>query len=369
MIRAAVAIAFTAVATAVAFQQAPRAITLRPADATLGEPLTSVYSIRELADSRVLISDNGQDNRLVVADLASGRVRTVGTVGAGPGEYRAAGKLFPLAGDSTLFIDSPQRGYWWLVLHRDTIVRNIPPDFPALRVVGGRVAGAGARGLVLGIRQAGSEKLAHDMIRLREIAVLGDRSGSRADTLTTLTGSEFHITQGGTRERPFWAQIQLSGSAPEQAVLFPDDWIAFVRLKPYRVEWRTPDGAMVRGPEVPWHAPRADAREKRAAFEILKRRIGDRAKMVDDSRWADRLAPIRGGSALIASPNGHLLVLRAQWSQAMGTDYDIFDRTGRRIATLALPDSERVVGFGSRSIYVSVRDGDGFYYLRRHPWP
>src|SRR5688572_21860994 len=114
MIRAAVAIAFTAVATAVVFQE-PRAVTLRPADATLGEPFTSVYSIRELADGRVLISDNGQDNRLVVADLASGRVRTVGNVGAGPGEYRAAGRLFPLAGDSTLFIDSPQRGYWWLL--------------------------------------------------------------------------------------------------------------------------------------------------------------------------------------------------------------------------------------------------------------
>jgi hypothetical protein len=368
MTRFAVAMGFAAAAAAVAFQE-PRAVTLRPADATLGEPFTSVYSIRELADGRVLISDNGQDNRLVVADLASGRVRTVGNVGAGPGEYRAAGRLFALTGDSTLFIDSPQGGYWWLLLHRDSIVRNFPPDFPTLRVVGGRAAGAGAGGLVLGIRQAGSEKLAHDKVRLREITVLGDRNSSRADTLTTLTGSEFRIVQGGTRERPFWGQFQLSGSAPEQAVLFPDDWIAFVRLNPYRVEWRTPASAMVRGPEVPWRAPRVDAKEKKAAYEILKRRVGDRAKMVDDSRWADRLSPIWAGSALIPSTNGHLLVLRAQWSQAMGTDYDIFDRTGRRIATLALPDSERVVGFGSRSIYVSVRDGDGFHYLRRHPWP
>jgi hypothetical protein len=73
MIRAAVAIAFTAVAAAVSFQQAPRTITLRPTDATLGEPFTSMYSIRELADGRVLISDYSRDNRVVVADLASGR--------------------------------------------------------------------------------------------------------------------------------------------------------------------------------------------------------------------------------------------------------------------------------------------------------
>ena len=68
-------------------------------------------------------------------------------------------------------------------------------------------------GLVLGVRQGGSERLAHDVIRERLFAVLGDRNGSRADTLATLTGSEFRISQGGTRERPFWAQIQLSGSA------------------------------------------------------------------------------------------------------------------------------------------------------------
>jgi hypothetical protein len=59
MIRAAVASGIIAVATAVAFQQAPRAITLRPPDATLGEPFTSIYSVRELADGRVLLSDYG----------------------------------------------------------------------------------------------------------------------------------------------------------------------------------------------------------------------------------------------------------------------------------------------------------------------
>ena len=369
MIRAAVAIALTAVATAVLFPQSPRAITLRPADATLGEPFTGIYSIRELADGRVLISDNGADNRLVVAELGSGRVRMVGNVGAGPGEYRAPGRLFALAADSTLFIDSPQRGYWWLLLHRDSIVKNIPPDFPALRVVGGRSFGASGSGLVLGVRQAGADRLAHDVIRERLVVVLGDRNSSRADTLTTLTGSEYHVSQGGSRERPFYVQVQLAGSASEQALLFPDDWIAFVRLNPYRIEWRTAAGVMVRGPEIPWHAPRVDAKEKKAAFEMQRRRIGNRAKMEDDLRWVDRLAPIRANSALTAAPNGQLMVLRAQWSGAMETDYDIFDRTGRRIATLALPDSERIVGFGNRSVYVSARDGDGFYYLRRHPWP
>lgn len=367
MRRSAVAIAFTAVATAGLFPQAPRAITLRPAEATLGEPFTSVSSVRELADGRVLVSD-GQDNRVVVADMASGRVRRVGNVGAGPREYRQAGKLFALPGDSTLLVDSPQRGRWWLLMHHDSIVRNVPPDLPVLRVVGGSPSGVDDRGRALGIRSAASERLAHNRIRLQLVAVIGERSGSHADTIARLRGDEYQVTQGGTRERPFWAQNQLLGSVAEQALLFPDGWIAVVRVEPYRVEWRTSAGTWIRGPEVPWEWPRADAREKAAAFERLKRRIGDRAK-VDDGPWADRLAPVRTNTSMIAASDGNLLVLRAQWSKESDTRYDIFDRSARRIAQLAMPDSERVVGFGPRSIYVSVRDGDGFHTLRRHPWP
>jgi hypothetical protein len=367
MIRAAVALSLTAFTTAVAFQQAPRNITLRSADATLGEPFASIYSIRELADGRVLVSDYSSDNRVVVADLATGRMRRVGNVGAGPLEYRAAGKLLALPGDSTLLIDSPQRGVWWLLMHHDSIVANVLPDLPALRVIGGRPSGVDSGGRVLGVRSEGAERLAHNRTRLKLVAVVGYRNNSRADTIARLKGYENLIIQGGTRERPFWGQFQLYGSVGEQAIMFPDGWIAIVRVEPYRVEWRNSSGTWIRGPEVPWERPRADAREKAAALERLKRRVGDRA-MQDDARWADRLAPI-SNNALIAAPDGRLLVLRAQWSQAEDTRYDVFDRSGQRVAQLAMPDSERVVGFGPRSIYTSARDSDGFHRLRRHPWP
>ncbi len=370
MTRASVSLAITAFAAAAAlFQQSPRAVTLPPADATLGEPFTSIYSVRELSDGRVLISDDGSDNRVVVADLISGRVRRVGHVGAGPREYRQAGRLFALPGDSTLLIDSPQRGRWWLLVHHDSIVRNVPADLPALRVVGGSPSGVDDRGRVLGVRTAGSEKLAQDRIRLQLIAVIGERSGAEADTVARLRGDDYQITQVGTRERPFWTQRQLSGSVSEQAMLFSDGWVAVVRVEPYRVEWLNSSGSWIRGPEVLWERPRSDDREKAAALALHRRRYGDKyLKDVINYPWSDRLAPIRS-NALLGTPEGHLMVLRAQWSKAMETNYDLFDRTARRIAQLALPDSERVVGFGARSIYVSARDGDGFYRLRRHPWP
>ena len=366
MKRTAVALSVTAFATAISFQSV-RPIVLRPPNATLGELFTSIYSVRELADGRVLISDYSADNRVVVADLTSGRVRRVGNVGAGPREYRQAGRLFALPGDSTLLIDSPQSGRWWLLMHHDSIVANVPPDLPALRVVGGFPSGVDIRGRVLGVRSTGSERLVQNRMRLRLIAVVGERNSAQADTIATLRGDEYEIAQGGTRERPFWAQRQLSGSVAEQALLFPDGWIAVVRVEPYRVEWLTPSGSWIIGPEVPWEWPRADADERAGAFERVKRRVGDRAK--DNRAWADRIAPVRLNDASLAAPNGNLFVLRAQWSREPDTRYDVFDRTARRIAQLALPDSERVVGFGPRSIYVSVRDGDGFHKLRRHAWP
>jgi hypothetical protein len=52
-----------------AARQGVRDVVLRPADARLAEPFTRIHSIRELADGRVLISDNSVDTRLVVADL------------------------------------------------------------------------------------------------------------------------------------------------------------------------------------------------------------------------------------------------------------------------------------------------------------
>lgn len=367
MIRTAVATAFTAVATAVSFQQAPRAITLRPADATLGEPFTSLYSIRELADGRVLISDYSRDNRVVVAEMVSGRMRRVGNVGAGPREYRQAGRLFALPGDSTLLIDSPDRGVWWLLMHHDSIVSNVLPDLPALRIAGRNLWGADSRGRVLGVRQAGAELLTPTHNKERLVAVIANRNHPRGDTIARLRGVEYQITQTGTRERPFWIFRQFSGTVAEQALMFLDGWVAVVYVQPYRVEWLSPSGALVRGPAVPWEWPRADAKEKAAAFERLKRRVGEKAK-ADDAPWADRIAPIRP-NALVGTPEGNLLVLRTQWSKEPDTRYDLFDRTGQRIGQLALPDSERVIGFGPRSLYISVRDEDGFHRLRRHPWP
>jgi hypothetical protein len=45
------------------------------------------------------------------------------------------------------------------------------------------------------------------------------------------------------------------------------------------------------------------------------------------------------------------------------------NRRGGLDGQLVLATNERVVGFGARSVYLSVTDDDGIQRLRRHPWP
>jgi hypothetical protein len=236
-----------------------------------------------------------------------------------------------------------------------------------MRIVGADISGADSSGRVIGIRTAGADKLSGNFSRQKNVLLLANRNGSRGDTIARLRGAEQRVIQTGTRERPFWVVSILVGSVSDQAILFPDGWIAIARQEPYRTEWRPPDGRVVTGPIIPWEAPKGDAGEKRAALERLRRRSGPNAKDAD-LPWAERLAPFRS-TALLGTPEGNLLVLRSQWSQISDTRYDLFDRTGGRLGQFAMPDSEKIVGFGRASAYTSITDGDGFQYLRRHPWP
>lgn len=349
MKRTVVALCLTAFATTVSFPQFPRTITLRRADATLSEPFTGIYSIRELSDGRVLLSDNSDETRLVIANLRTGAVRTLGHQGSGPSEYRRAGKLFALTGDSTLLMDA-DRNRRWLMLVRDSIVRTLRPDDPDVGAVPGDVFGVDTAGHLLSIRGAGADHLSRDVSRLRNVAILSSRRGAKPDTILQLRGYDQHVRFNAARS--FSIHTMLVGSAEEQVQLFLDGWISIVRVEPYRVEWRKPDGTIIRGPDLPWEAPRSNATEKRAD---------------PDAPWADRLAPIRRGSH--GTSEGNILIARSQWSKVTDTRYDLVDRSGRLVGQLAMPDSERVVGFGPRSVYVAVTDGDGFKRLRRHPWP
>ena len=353
-----------AVAPAVS-PQAPVAVRLAPPDATLREEFARIASVRELRDGRVLISD-GTDKRLVVADLRTGAVAQIGRVGGGPGEYSTPGSLTSLPNDSTLLVagDDPPR---LLMMSGARITGTISSTDRLLQLAGLSLLGSDARGRLLGRLRLAGVKIGGDATRGMGAIVLVDRSQSRSDTVVRLRGDEFAsrvVTMGGKK---YPAIFQVVFSVPDQAVLYPDGWIAVAYQDPYQVAWHSPTGRTTTGASLGWTPVKVTESEKAAYLSRLRQRLGASTKIPDGMPWAETVPPFQD-DALLAAPDGRLLVRRMQWSGAPNTNYDIVDRTGRRVGSLALPWNEHIVGFGARSVYVVVADSDGIERLRRHPW-
>jgi hypothetical protein len=343
----------------------PAEESLKPAIASLREDFGGIGAVRELADGRVLIADNSSDSRLVVADLASGSVLAVGRPGNGPGEYfLPVRRLIPLQADSTLLI-SGARPARWSILHGARIVATVHPDDRAYRGANGVIT-ADTLGQVLARPMVDGTRVTPSRIRNAYAILRADRSTGRLDTLGRLEGElneTTHTTRNGQQFSNFFVHVYSIG---EEAVLFPDGWIAIARISPYRVEWRRPDGGILRGPEIPWPVIRVDDREKQAYIARVTRRIGE---PVSDRNWtwAETVPPYQVG--LMPGPDGMLVVPRSRWSGAEDTKYDLVDRRGEVARRLRLPFNERIVGFGRRAVYVAVTDDDGLQRLRKHPWP
>lgn len=331
----------------------------------LDEEFGRIYSVRELADGRVLISDNSNASRLVVADLVAGNVKELGRVGNGPGEYQhPAGRLLALPDDSTLFV-SGGRPPRWLVLHGARIVATVPADDRAFLAANNAV-GADDDGNVLANRTTGGGGSNGRRPQVVS-AIIANRRTGRIDTVTRMTGLRMSIRQAGTAQRPFWIETQLNYSVAEQSMLFPDGWIATVRVDPYRVDWRAPSGHVTLGPDLGWKSPPVDAREKAAFSARVSRRVGSSVNH-DNDPWTVTVPPIRS-NPLLAMPDGSVLVLRSQWSGMESNRYDIVDRRGRLAGFLSLANEERVVGFGRGAVYIAIADDDGIERLRKHSWP
>jgi hypothetical protein len=75
------------------------------------------------------------------------------------------------------------------------------------------------------------------------------------------------------------------------------------------------------------------------------------------------------GFSPIASTDGKLLVLRTPSVDFPDTRYDVINHRGELERQLLLAPNEKVIGFGAKSVYVSVTAKDGKQSVERHPWP
>ena len=363
--------------TPVAAQPIPT-LRLKPPSAQLADGFTFITSVRELADGRVLVTDE-KENRLAVVDFSRQKVDGIGRIGGGPAEYRQVGRLWPLGGDSTLMADPFSRR--WLVLDGSRIVATRAPS-----------AGAGESGPLLGADKDGSVVLAvHSLTAAGKLTGLRDsmfvlRVDRRraADTIARVP-SEF-ANYDRTKPPP---TLQLGGAGTQrvyrvaigagldQLIMFNDGWVAIARMHPYRVDWCAPTGTCTTGSAIPEPQVRIGDTEKRAYLRAAARssRWPANVSLSAVTGWPEYFPPFAAktsridASPLLTLPDGRLLIERVPTGSSVGLTYDIVDRRGVRVAQLQLPPDQQIVGFGPRSIYVVITDDDDLQHLERHPWP
>lgn len=349
-----------------AWAQRGPAISLPSATARLSEPFTSVNSVRELSDGTVLISDD-RENRIVLADFAADKVKSVGRTGAGPGEYRQAGALFGLTNDSTLMVED--NGGVWIAFARASITERLMPERTLGSTKAAMLGGFDSRGnaLVVSLPVTQLTGLPSD-----SLAVLLHSRGTHQDLDIGRVRSPYGRagSVGGVVVYQRRASSAVSLFVMDRAVLFPDGWIAVARLHPYRVDWRAPDGTMTKGPIL--LPSRAYGDPDKSAY--LKREA-DRAGRAPRSLtgltgWPELMPPFEGPvSPLLAATDGRLWIARTPSALEVGNRYDIVDRSGTLAGVLTLPANERVAGFGSKFVYVAVSDENGLQRLDRRPRP
>jgi hypothetical protein len=340
-------------------QQVPR-LTLAPANASLDEELSNLTWVRELKDGRLIVTD-GRDGRIVLADLKSGKVEQISRKGQGPGEYPRALPVWSIGGDSSVMVDAQQR---WLLFDGPRVVATLPPDAPAVAAGRGLPRGADAVGHVYTAAfLPGQGRPIGDSTALVRVS----RATGKPDTLTRLRAL---VARGGRDSRGNFNFSMPTIAMADEPAVFADGWVAVVRTDAYRVEWRSPDGKWTRGAPLPFTTLRMNEREKRAYVDRVARANGRGAMAIDSiTDWPEMVPPYRSPANFVGSPDGRLLIQRLASAEHPETRYDLVNRRGTLDGQLVMPPNERIVSFGTASVYVAVTDDDGIQRVRRHPWP
>ena len=363
-------------------------------DAVFPEDFGSIQTVRELADGRLLVADP-LSRVLYAVDMDAGTRTVVGRQGQGPREYMQPDAVWPLPGDSTLLVDlgngrlvaigpdlafgatmpiatgDPRPG------QGGTFSLALPQGVDA----DGRIY---ARGLGIGGGPGGALPDSGAVLRI-------DR-GTRSTETAAMVKLQERIsrTTGGANDRN--VSIESVPLSPEDAWgVASDGTLVAARAGEARVEWIDPAGRAVRGPVIPGEGVRIGTAEKEEWLRDQSRSGGGvsvmmqiengavstnlsrggggdgRTREIDQYTWPDRTPVFRAGRIPVDGL-GRAWVARHVPAGGAAT-YDIFDRSGTRVATYELAPGVRVVGFGASSVYAVSYDDFDLNYLQRYPLP
>lgn len=340
--------------------------------AMLAGDFTEIGPVRELSDGRILVADV-RDHALRVVSASGGTRAPIGRQGSGPGEYRSPSRLFAFGHDSTLLVDGTTRR--WQMLDRTAFV-ELPPSLNAnLLSVGAELTGMDKAGNLLLLHGFGPGKPgqgkydATNPATADSIVVVRISRAGAHDSVARIEGGwlgrrRHMLIVNGMRD--FW-ELGNPLATRDQAAIFADGTIALASAAPYRVDWLKTEGARVIGREivempVPVTASIRDVMAREALHPDAPK-----FKPGDFPPWPAFVPPFTGG-ALHAGADGRLYVARTVLSKRGVRVYDVFDQAGHR-TTFRLPAGSRLVGSGTRGLYVAVTDQDDVESLALFRFP
>lgn len=355
------------------------------------EPFSRVSGLRELADGRVIISD--QREKLVqLIDLQRQSARRIGREGSGPGEYALPTTLLPMPNDQTLLVDMMNRRFLTIrpdgtpgdVISPPTIAPPAGGGGPAA-MVGGLVnpRGVDAQGRLyfqdLGIRPGQPSPDSVPILRWTP-------GQARVDTAAWVLGPQVNVSTTPARGGGGGGMRVMVGGAPvwtpaEGWAVSANGQVARVQPNPYRVVWYDASRRGTAGPTVPYTPIRVTDADKRAYIEqqaanpptmvMMGGGGGTSVQMpqMPEPTFAETKPAFFGTSSVFASPEGEVWVLRTRPANDHTPVYDVFDASGRLARKVSLAPGSRVVGFGGQSVYVVRTDEDDLEYLQKFARP
>lgn len=361
---------------------------LEPAIDSHPYPFEVVAAIRELDENRTIVSDE-RATQLLLIDFRNDTTSMLGRSGRGPGEYQQVGRLWSTSGDTTLHKEpyAPRL----LVLAGTEVVATIGGTDGAVRqfattpILG--VDSLGRVAIVVPARDSrGGTPAADSLLLLRVNWKTGD-----VDTLARIQSQEGWSVAAGVSTGMLGAGVPASGAgeaaaarrtfrmsifAPDQVAVMPSGWTAIVRAEPYRVDWCSPEGECAAGQTIQSAGQELTDSDKELYLRRAAATFGwPPTDNVDETDgWPLVLPPFSmppsrvDAAAAIAAPNDRVLVERTSNAGSMDTRYDLVDRIEGLVAWFDIPPTDRVVGFGSKHIYIVRTTEDGWQILRKHPW-
>lgn len=375
--------------TAVQAQQVP----LRdlPAAATeIEEPFSQVASAIEIKPGTLVVYD-GVEIELAVVDFATGARTALGRTGSGPGEYRAVGGVFRMAGDTIWILDAvqmrvtvyspslePGTTFPFMLFDAQTGTVLTAPMFADGR--GNIYASAMALDMARG-RGAGGQMRLPDSVAIVRVDPRAGATRTEIARVRYPTTGQPQMEQNGNALKFTMAYPGLVASDPW--TVFRDGRVAIVRGATYSVQFIGADGKASSPVRVAYEPIRVTEADQKAEMDDARRQMEEQSKamqkmmppniqmtfeLTPPPSWPEHYPPV-APLGVLPAPDGRLWVKRGTPVRVGREQWDVLDQQGKLVARWRLPAKTTIAAVGQGVVYTVRTDEDDLRYVQRVDLP